>query len=288
MTMTGLLRDTRTGRLSALRALTLAFAVLPGLQLALGWYMGALGPRPNTEVTHGTGEWAVRFLLMALAVTPVRAVFNWPQVVQLRRLLGVTAACYACAHLIVFCVDKKWNLLTVASEIALRFYLTIGFATLLGLLALAVTSTDGWQKRLGRNWKRLHKIVFALAVLGLFHYFLQAKADVTSAALASGFFIWLTLWRQLRKPLQTKVLPLLPLAFIAAVATALVEAGWYEAATKVHGWMVLQANWDPDVGLRPAHVVLLCGLVVFAVAAVRRLWSRRRRRVPANAVAHTG
>jgi methionine sulfoxide reductase heme-binding subunit len=225
---------------------------------------------------------------LALAVTPARAVFNWPQVVQLRRILGVTAACYAGAHLIVFFVDKKWDLLTVASEIALRFYLTIGFVTLLGLVALAVTSTDGWQKRLGRNWKRLHKIVFALAVLGLFHYFLQAKADVTSAALAAGFFIWLMLWRQLRKPWQTKLLALLPLAAVAAAATALLEAGWYEAATKLHGWMVLQANWDSDVGLRPAHVVLVCGLAVFLVAAARRLWSRPRRRVPANALARTG
>jgi sulfoxide reductase heme-binding subunit YedZ len=267
--------------------LTLAFAVLPGTNLALTWAIGELGPRPVTEVIHGTGEWAVRFLLMTLAVTPARVVFNWPQVVQLRRLLGVTTACYAGAHLTLFCVDQKWQIWTVVSEIALRFYLTIGFTTLLGLLTLAVTSTDGWQKRLGRDWKRLHKIVFALAVLALFHYFLQAKADVTNAAFAAGLFIWLASWRRLRKPWQAKLFVLPPLAAAAAIATALVEAGWYEAGTKIHGLMVLEANWDPDVGPRPAHFVLLTGLAVFLVAVVRRLWSRRRPRLPSAAVVRT-
>ena len=144
---------------------------------------------------HGLGDWTIRFLLLTLAVTPARAVLDWPGVVKLRRMLGVTAACYAGAHFLLYCIDQNWQPGTVASEIALRFYLTIGFAALLMLGVLAVTSTDGWQKRLGRRWKRLHRLVFVLLPLALFHYFLQSKSDVTDAVFVTGLACWLLLWR---------------------------------------------------------------------------------------------
>ena len=120
---------------------------------------------------------------------------------------------------------------------------------MLTLLALAITSTDGWQKRLGRNWKRLHKLVYPASALALFHYYLQSKANVT--------------------------LPVL--AVLAALATAGIEATWYGLATGVKAERVLFANLDIRFGPRPAVEVLLIGFAVFVVAALRRLFGPKRR-----------
>jgi sulfoxide reductase heme-binding subunit YedZ len=275
------------GRFSWLKTITLVLVFLPGLDLALAWSAGALGGRPVTEVIHGTGEWAVRFLLMSLAVTPARMVLDWPRVVLLRRLLGVTAACYAAAHLFLYCVDENFHMLTVVSEIVLRFYLTIGFIALCGLLTLAATSTDGAMRRMGRNWKRLHRLVFPVAVLALFHYFMQSKADVSAAVFVTGLYAWELLWRAVPKRLQGRLWLLPLLAIAAGLATAGIEAAWYALATGVDARRVLLANLHIAFGPRPAVSVFLLGLAVFVVAAARRLFSgwRARGARPAGAPA---
>jgi sulfoxide reductase heme-binding subunit YedZ len=266
------------GRFSPLKAVALLLVLLPAAQLAVRWGLGDLGPRPITEVLHGLGDWTVRFLLLSLAVTPARSVFDWPGVVKLRRLLGVSTACYAGAHLSLYCVDQKWALGTVASEIVLRFYLTIGFAALLMLGVLAATSTDGWQKRLGRRWKLLHRLVFVLLPLALWHYFLQSKSDVTNPAFFTGLACWLMLWRLAPRRWRGRLLLLPPLALLAGLAAAGIEAGWYGLATGAPAWRVLVANLDVSFGPRPAVAVVLCGLAVFVVALLRRTLGRRRRR----------
>jgi sulfoxide reductase heme-binding subunit YedZ len=259
------------GRFSPLKAATLVLVLLPAANLALAWAAGALGGRPITEVLHGFGDWTVRFLLLTLAVTPARTVLDWPGVVKLRRLLGVTAACYAGAHLTLYCIDQDWDLATVASEIVLRFYLTIGFFALVMLAILGITSTDGWQKSLGRRWKVLHRLVFALLVLALWHYFLQSKADVTAAVFATGLACWLVLWRVLPRRWRGRLVVLPLLAVAAGLATAGIEAGWYALATGVRAERVLAANLDVSFGPRPAAEVMLCGAAVFLAALVRRL-----------------
>ena len=148
-----------SGRVSWLKVAALAFALAPAAVPAAA-LQHDLGARPTIEAIHRAGDWTIRFMLLALAVTPARAVFDWRRVVQLRRMLGVTAACYIALHLTLFCLRPELEPADVASEIVLRFYLTIGFVALLTLLALAITSTDGWQKRLGRDWKRLHRLVY--------------------------------------------------------------------------------------------------------------------------------
>ena len=265
------------GKFSWLKAVTLVLVLLPGIDLALAWAGGELGGRPVTEVIHGTGEWTVRFVLLSLAVTPARVVLDWPRIVLLRRILGVTAACYAGAHLSLYCVDQKWHMLTVVSEIVLRFYLTIGFVALLGLLSLAATSTDAAMRRMGRGWKRLHKLIFAIAVLALLHYFLQSKADVTAAVFVTGLYVWEVLWRLAPRAWQRSVWLLPPLAVIAAAATAGIEATWYALATGANAQRVLAANLNIAFGPRPAVEVLILGVAVFAVACLRRV----RRRLPA-------
>ncbi len=276
--------EDHANRLSWLKAAVLLVLLWPGGMLLAQYAAGALGGRPITQLIHGTGDWTVRFLLATLAVTPLRAVWDWQRVLLLRRMLGVGTACYAGAHFILYCIDSKWRPGFIASEIVLRFYLTIGFVALLGLAALAVTSTDGWQKRLGRRWKALHRLVFPIAALALFHYFLQSKADVTDAVFATGVFAWLGFWRLAPRRWQNRLLVPLGLAVLAPVATALVEATWYGLATGVKAARVLAANLDFDItfGLRPSGNVLVLAVAVLAVAAVRRLWKRRARPAPST------
>jgi methionine sulfoxide reductase heme-binding subunit len=273
------------GRFSALKAATLGLVLLPGLHLAARWALHDLGARPVTELIHGTGDWTIRFLLLSLAVTPARAVLGWTRVVVLRRMLGVTAACYAGSHVLLYCMDQKWHLGVVASEIVLRFYLAIGFVTLTGLMVLAVTSTNAWQKRLGRRWKKLHRLVFLIAPLGLFHYFLQSKADVTPAVFAAGLFVWLMLWRLAPRRWQARVGLLPLLAVTAGISTALLEAGWYAAATRIPPLRVLAANLDVVYTLRPAPEVALAGAAVLLLAVLLRLRLARKTRamVPTRA-----
>jgi sulfoxide reductase heme-binding subunit YedZ len=265
------------GKFSALKAATLLLVLYPAVMVALRGWFHDLGGRPITEATHITGDWTVRFLMLSLAVTPARAVLNWPRVIILRRLLGVSAALYAGLHLGIYIYDQNFNPFVVVSEIVLRVYLLIGFTALCGLAALAVTSTDGWQRRLRARWKRLHRLVFPAAVLGLLHYYMQSKANVGDAVFYSGVFFWLMLWRALPRAWQARALSLPALALGAAVLTALAEALWYGLATRLSGWRVLEANFGPDP--RPAALVLLAGAAVLVVALLRRLRKPARPRL---------
>jgi sulfoxide reductase heme-binding subunit YedZ len=193
----------------------------------------------------------------------------------LRRMIGVAAASYAGIHLMLYVIDQKFDLIKVVTEIALRFYLTIGFVTFLGLLALAITSTDSWTKRLGRRWKSLHKLAYPLAVLALFHYFLQSKADVSAAVFVAGLFLWEMVWRLTSRASRLHWWPLPLIALGASIATAAVEALWYGLATRIDPTRVLDANLDLNYGPRPAVWILICGLALSALAAVTR-WRQSR------------
>lgn len=278
--MTGLVRDP-VGRISPLKTTALVLAILPGALIAWTWATTGLGPRGVNTAIHLTGTWAVRFLLISLAVTPAKFVLEYPRVKLLRRMLGVTAACYAGVHFTLYIVDNHFDLLHVVSEIARRFYLTIGFVALLGLAALGFTSTDGWQHRLGRNWKRLHTLVYGIAVLAIFHHFLQAKADVSNAVFSAGVFVWLMVWRLEPRTWQMLRAPLIGLAVLASVAAACIEALWYGLATGISGWRVLNANLHIGHGLRPSEWVFVAGLLVLAMSFTRPVWrpapSRRQR-----------
>ncbi len=196
---------------------TLVLVCLPALWLAFRTLFIGLGPRPIHEATLFLGTWTIYFLLMTLAVTPARRLFEWSKLIQIRRILGLTALTYILAHLSMFIIDSKFNLVTVAQEIALRIYLTIGFTALLGLVALGVTSTDGMVRRMGaRNWNRLHRLVYAIGFLGFLHFYMQAKADVTQPVLFSGFFFWLMGYRIMaRYGYKQGLVPLTILSFVS-------------------------------------------------------------------------
>jgi methionine sulfoxide reductase heme-binding subunit len=260
----------RAGRLSPLKLVTFLGALAPGLYLAGAYALDALGAKPITALLHGTGEWCIRFLLLSLAVTPLRRVANWPKLINLRRMLGLTALAYAIIHLALFVVDQNFVLTKVASEIVLRIYLTIGFVALLGLIALGVTSTDAMIRRMGQSWNRLHRIVYAITALGMLHYFLQSKIDVTDPVFWTGLFLLLMGWRLLQsRGLGARPLPLLGLAVAAGLATALLEAAWYGVKSGVPAALVLGANLDFSDVIRPAWWVLAIGLLFPLVCLAR-------------------
>lgn len=274
-----------------LRLATLIVLCVPAVELAWRWYAGDLDPRPVTLATHATGDWAVVLLLVSLAMTPARALFDWMPLIHIRRRIGVAAALYAVAHLLIYVFDQKWNLVVVATEIVKRFYLTIGFVTLLALAALAVTSTNGWQRRLKRNWKRLHWLIYPAVAVALVHFFIQSKVKIGEAAFAAGLFFWLMLWRILPVKLRTSFAGLFLLAAAATLGTVVVEAAWYGLVNKIDPVRVLAANIDLDLLPRPAHKVLAVSLLVIVLVALRRgitaanrLWTERyiRRTIPTS------
>jgi len=267
----------RRGRFLPFKATVLVSLFVPGALYAMWLATGELGGRPVMEAIHGTGLWAIRFFLISLTITPLARALDFPALLLVRRNVGVAAACYAVAHLCLYVVDQNFKLLTVISEIALRFYLTIGFITLLVLLALAITSTDGWVKKLGRNWKRLHRLAYPFAVVALLHYYIQSKLNVSEPVFVSGLFVWLMAWRAVPEAWRRKQ----GVAFIAALysglavvsglMTALLEFGWYGLATKVNPLRVLYANESIARGLRPAHWVFVVTAALVVVFVVRRL-----------------
>ena len=277
----------RRGRLSWLRVATLAFLLMP-VAIAL-WNADAIvhGARPLNDVIHRAGFWMLMFILATLAITPLRRITRFGQLIDVRRMLGVGAFVYGVAHISLYTADQMFDLVKVASEIAQRIYLVIGFTALVGLATLAATSTDAMVRRLGAlRWQRLHYVVYGIGVLALIHYFQQTKADVSVPTFTAGLFTWLMgyrivvkLWK-VRGELSTPAL--VGLSLVVAALTFLAEAVGIAIVFNVSPLLVLQANLDFDVGLdmiRPGWLVLAAGLAVAALNFVcLRLVKPRRNR----------
>jgi sulfoxide reductase heme-binding subunit YedZ len=274
----------RRGEFLKFKAAVLACTPIPGLVWAFWWIHGDLSGQPVNDVIHGIGSWTVRWLMLSLAITPFARIVEWPRLLTVRRMVGVTALAYASVHLLLYIVDQKFQLLTVVSEIVRRFYLTIGFVALSGLIALGVTSTDAAMKRMGKRWKQLHRLVYPIGVLALLHFFIQTKANVGEPVFVSGLFAWMMLWRLLPMARRTAVLTFFALVPVSAVVTAAIEFAWYGIATKIDPFRILNANWSERFFPRPAHEVAAVALVVAIVVTGRRLLSRRAMPRPAARV----
>jgi len=265
-----------SGRLSPLKLAVFVALFLPGSWTALAFGMGWLQPRPFTEAIHEVGLWMLRFLFVALAITPLRQIWQWPRLVLVRRMIGVAAFAYGLAHITLFVADLKFDIAKAASEIAVRIYLTIGFVALLGLAALAATSTDAMVRRLGaRRWQRLHRIVYAIALLAVVHYCMQSKLDLWEPTIVAGIYGWLMGYRLLVKFVGVRgKLPLAwagVLSIAAAVLTALGEATYFWVALGVDPMRVVSANWSLAAGWRPAVIVMGLGLAITAIGMARAL-----------------
>ena len=219
---------------------------------------------------------AIRFLLLSLLVSPLRAMLNQPRLPLVRRQLGLTALFYGLAHLTLYAASEKWALLHVVSEIALRFYLTIGFVALLGLAALGVTSTDGMVRRLGRRWRQLHRLAYPIAVLAVFHFFLQSKADVSEATLMAGIFLWSMGWRLLPAGADRAPLPVLGLGVAAAALTLAVEYAWFALGTRIDPLRPLRAELAWSFGPEAGGRVLILGCCM--ALATTLAWMAQRQR----------
>jgi methionine sulfoxide reductase heme-binding subunit len=268
----------RSGRWSSIKIGAFVAALMPALWIAYQAFADELGARPVTEAIHQAGDWALRFLLIALAVTPAQRVLHYPRIILARRTFGVACAGYAVLHLSLYVLDQHFDLFKVASEIVLRIYLLIGALVLAGLLALASTSTDGAIRRLGsQRWIALHRLVYAIAPLAIVHFFIQSKLEIYQPVLMAGFLIWLLAYRVLyRRNGEVAPLHLLLLAVAVAAATAVGEAMLYMFTSGVDGGRVLLAHFDIDMEVRPAWWVLAAGLAVAALAFWRQKPARQR------------
>jgi sulfoxide reductase heme-binding subunit YedZ len=166
---------------------------------AFGWFGLSLGADPVKELEHEAGKTALNLLLLTLAVTPVRELTSQPQLLRLRRMLGLFVFFYVVLHFTIYLVlDLELNFATLGADIAKRPYITIGFTALLLLIPLAVTSTNGMMRRLGRRWQTLHRLVYVIAVLGVWHFYWQVKRDVREPLLYAGILAVLLGYRVLR------------------------------------------------------------------------------------------
>jgi len=254
----------KSGKWSAEKIVAFTGACVPALWLAWRAWSGDLNPaRPINEAIHSLGNYAIWLVILSLAVTPARRLFNAPKLINMRRTLGVAAFCYAILHLTLYVVQEKYDLAKVVSEIAFRIYLTIGFVALTGLIALAATSTDAMIRRLGARWNTLHKIVYAIAILGVIHFLMQTKLDISESVMVAGFLFWLLGYRLIHRYAGgVTYIWSIALAFIASALTAVAEAGWYGATTGVMWWRVFSVNLDWEMAMRPSHWVLAVGLGV--------------------------
>jgi methionine sulfoxide reductase heme-binding subunit len=253
----------RLGRFAPMKALALAGVIAPGLWIGGHWLNGTLGAKPLEVALHETGLWAIRILLVTLAITPFRLITGWGKLLQIRRILGVSALAYVLIHLTLYVIQQKYDLFVVIREIVLRFYLTIGFVSLVAMLALGLTSTDGAIRRMGAaSWQKLHRLVYPLTFLGIFHAFLQAKINVNEEVIQIGLFMVLMAVRAMRSRAGLTFWPLIGLAILAVPVTAMLEALWYGLATGVPWRRVLDANFMLALAPRPA---LWVGIIAMAL-----------------------
>ena len=267
----------RSGQFSAWKTLVLIGCCLPAVYMTTQWCLGLFTSRPLNQAMLMTGVWAIWFLLLSLAVSPARLIFGLPKLIQVRRMLGLAAAAYTVAHLIFYSAMEGFNLPFVVSEIIHRFYLTIGFIAVIGFVVLSITSTDAAIRSLGKRWKLLHRVIYPIAVLSLWHFFLTQKIDVTLAVLPTGLFLWLMLWRGVPAAVERSLSGLLLLAILAGTGTIVIEYAWYALATFVPASRVLAANWHWGArGPRPSFWVTLDGLAVLGAALLWRMAPKAR------------
>ncbi len=166
---------------------------------AFGFAGVSLGANPAEEILETLGKWTLNFLFITLSVTPARELTGLAPLIRLRRMLGLFVFTYALLHFTTYLVlDQELDLAGVLEDVAKRPYITIGFAALLLLIPLAATSTNAMMRRLGRRWQKLHRLVYVIAILGVWHYYWQVKADVREPLVYAGILALLLGYRAWR------------------------------------------------------------------------------------------
>ena len=188
-------------RLRLARASVWLVCLVPLAMLAERLLHGRLGANPVEFLERALGDWSLRFLLLSLAMTPLRSLTGWVWPLKLRRTVGLWAYAYICLHFavyIVFDLDilaPAQALAKLGEDLVERLYITVGFTAWLFLLPLAITSTDGWQRRLKRRWKMLHRLIYPAAILAVLHYVWLVKKDLSEPLLYAAILTVLLAWR---------------------------------------------------------------------------------------------
>jgi sulfoxide reductase heme-binding subunit YedZ len=171
-------------RIRRIQATAVALIAAPLGALVAGYFGDDLGANPVERITHVTGEWTLRFLFVALAITPLRRLAGWRWAAPLRRTFGLAAFGYGCLHaLTFFWLDHFFDWAGIWEDVLERRYVTAGLAALLCMAPLAATSTRAMARRLGRRWKTLHRLAYAAGVLGVIHFLWLVKADLLQPAI---------------------------------------------------------------------------------------------------------
>ncbi len=176
--------------------ITITLCLLPLVVLGYDVATNDLGADPAETVVHFFGQWTIRLLLATLTVSSVARLARWPRVIRIRRTVGLATFGYGCAHLIAYGLllgSGAWALL--ADDIAKRPYITAGFTALLLMTPLAVTSTRGWQRRLGAAWKRLHRLIYVIGFIAIVHITWLAKASYADAVMYGTWYMALMIER---------------------------------------------------------------------------------------------
>jgi len=184
--------------------------LIPLLLLAWRGIHRDLGANPIEFITHATGDWTLRFLVITLAITPLRSLLGWPEMVRFRRMLGLFAFFYGCLHFTTyFWLDKFFDFAEITKDVWKRPFITAGFLGFILMVPLAITSTTGWIRRLGgRRWQLLHRLVYLTAFAGVVHYYWLVKSDIRLPVLYGSIVLLLLTYRAvaaLRKSKASRV-----------------------------------------------------------------------------------
>jgi sulfoxide reductase heme-binding subunit YedZ len=191
-----------------LRRVIFVAALIPAAMLIVGAFRGTLTANPIDYITDRTGDWALRFLMITLCVTPLRRITGWNPIIKLRRMLGLFSFFYATLHFLTwFVLDWFFDVRSMAEDIFMRPFITLGMATFLMLLALAVTSTTASIRRLGKKWTQLHRLIYVAAITALTHFWMVGKVlltEVTYWAVALTVLLGFRLWWALRTRVRAR------------------------------------------------------------------------------------
>jgi methionine sulfoxide reductase heme-binding subunit len=175
--------------ISRLKPFVFLLCLMPFGQLAYNAYIGDLGVNPIDFITRFTGSWTLIFLIGTLAVTPARRLTGWNDLIKLRRMLGLFAFAYASMHFATYLVlDHFFDWQAIGKDIVKRPYVTAGFTAFVIMVPLALTSTAGMIRRLGKRWQKLHRLIYVAALAGVIHFYWLVKADIRRPA-QYGFFL---------------------------------------------------------------------------------------------------
>jgi sulfoxide reductase heme-binding subunit YedZ len=183
-------------RITTFKTVLFVLLCLPAALMVVDIVSGNL-VEPVKQLTHATGDWALRLLLATLAITPLRKITGWHKLIRLRRMLGLFSFFYMTVHFSIYLgVDRFFNWPEIVGDLTERPYIIAGFTCLVLCIPLAATSTDGMMRRIGgRNWKRLHKLVYPASVAAVFHFLWLVKADLLQPAIYAAILVVLLLWR---------------------------------------------------------------------------------------------